>query len=331
MDNTIIQQGRFTSDGTNTFIPLISGVDWMAVYNITQAAANQTAAVGVKYYWQAGFPQNSKWTTFKSNAAAAANLEQYLTTNGFQIQDESLEPAGVLHSTVTAVSAANPPVVTVSANHNLVAGNVVRMYSCTGAEQLGGIDFTVGNSTLTNTTFSLDYMNPIAVAAAPAGAWAKISYNPIFYPPHRFITDITQAAQAVVTLSVTHRYFIGQTIRMVVPAGYGMTQMNGLLATIVDIDTDVTDNTITLDIDSTAFTAFAFPLTAAVPFSPAMTVPVGENTAEALSQGVDILSDATTNIAEYGMLLVGGAGNPGGADNDVMYWVAGKSFSVDNN
>lgn len=59
-------------------------------------------------------------------------------------------------------------------------------------------------------------------------------------------------------------------------------------------------------------------------------IPVGEDTAEALALSADILSDATENTATIGIQLAGGAGNPGGAAADVMYWVAGKSFSVDN-
>jgi len=110
-----------------------------------------------------------------------------------------------------------------------------------------------------------------------------------------------------------------------------MIEMDGLQGTITAVDTTVTSgNTVTVNIDSSAFTAFAWPLTAAVPFSAAEMVPVGEDTAQALSSAVDILGDATNNTGYIGMKLVGGAGNPGGASSDAMYWVAGKSFSVNN-
>lgn len=334
MDNTIIQQGRFTADGNNQFLSIRSDVDWMWVYNTTIAAANQTTAVGVKYYWQRGFPAGAKWTTFKSNAAAAANLEQYLTTNGFTLLDTSLQQPGRLNGSagnadITAVSNAAIPVVSNNNTNFLAAGSVVRLYDVAGAQQLGGLDFTVGYNTLTNGTFSLDYMAQIV--AGTTGSWRQIPFDPIYYPRRRYITKITQAAQAVVTLSVTHGYKVGQEVRLVVPAAYGMTQMNGLQATIVAIDTTTTTgNSITLNVDSTAFDAFAFPLTADVPFTPAEVVPMGEDTSYALYAGQDILSDATVNQAYLGMMLAGGASNPGGANGNVMYWVAGKSFSVDN-
>ncbi len=329
MDNTIIQQGRFTATGSAVTLQIRSDVDWMAVYNVTVGAASQTTAVGVKYYWQRGFPQGAKWTSFKSNAANAANLDQYITSSGFYLVDSSLQTPGVLNATITAISNASIPVVSNSGTNGLSAGDVVRLFNVASAQQVGGFDFTVGYNTLTTGTFSLDYMSQIV--AGTTGSWRKINFDPLFYPRRRFITKISQAAQAVVTLSVTHGYKVGQEIRMVVPAAYGMVEMDGLQATIVAINTTTTSgNTITINVDSSAFTAFAWPLSADVPFTAAEVVPMGEDTAYALQAGVDILTDATLNTGYIGMLLTGGANNPGGAASDVVYWVAGKSFSVDN-
>ena len=329
MDNTIIQQGRFTSNGSTKTIQIRSDVDWMRVYNITQAAAAQTNAIGVEYYWQRGFPAGAMWEYKKSNAANATNLSVYATTGGFTLVDTSLSPLGPLNATVTAVSNAAIPVVSNSGTNGLVAGDVVRLTNIAGAQQLGGMDFTVGYNTLTGGTFSLDYMAQIV--AGTTGSWRKINWQSLFYPRRRFVTKITQAAQAVVTMSVTHGYQIGQVVRMVVPEAFGMVEMNGLQGTIVAIDTTTTTgNSITLNIDSSAFTAFAFPLTGAVPFTYAEVVPVGEDTADALAQGQDILSDATVNTGYIGMSMAAGANSPAGSNADVIYWVAGKSFSVDN-
>ena len=329
MDNTIIQQGMFTSTGSSVTVNLRSDVDWMMVYNLTQAANNsQTTAIGVKYYWQRGMPANAKWVTLKSNATNASQLEQYVTGGGFILVDSSLQTPGVLQSTITAISNATIPVVTNTGTNGLVAGNVVRLINVAGAQQIGGMDFTVGYNTLSTTTFSLDYMSTIV--AGTTGSWKLIPFNPIFYPRRRSITAITQATSAVVTLSVTHGYQIGQLVRMVVPAAFGMVEMNGLQATIIAINTNTSSgNTITLDIDSSAFTAFAFPLSAATPFSPAEVVPMGEDTAAALDYGVDILSDATLNESYIGMILGGGVNCPAGAASDAIAWVAGKSFSND--
>jgi hypothetical protein len=329
MDNTILQQGRFTATGSAVTLQLRADVDWIEVYNTTIGAASQTTAVGVKYKWFRGFPAGAKWTTFKSNAANAANLEQYLTSSGFTLVDSSANPNGTLNATITAISNAAIPVVSNSGTNGLSAGDVVRLFNVASAQQVGGFDFTVGYNTLTSGTFSLDYMSQIV--AGTTGSWRKLSFDPLFYPRRRYITKITAAASAVVTLSVTHGYTVGQQVRFVVPAAYGMVEIDGLLGTITAVNTTTTSgNTITVDIDSSAFTAFAWPLSAAVPFSAAEVVPVGENSAQAISSSVDTLDDATLNTGYIGMVLAGGASCPGGATSDVVYWVAGKSFSVDN-
>jgi hypothetical protein len=329
MENTIIQQGRFTSTGAAKTLQIRSDIDWMKIYNVTVAAAGQTTAVGVEYYWQKGMPVGSQWEYKKSNAANAANLSSYITTGGFTVVDSTLGATGAIHATITAISNAAIPVVTVGVNHTLSAGNIVRLIDCAGGQQLGGMDFTVGYNTLGAGTFSLDYMAQIV--AATTGSYRLIPYDAIFYPRRRYVTKITQAANAVVTMSVTHGYTIGQKVRFTIPSVFGMVEMNGLLATIIAINTTTTSgNTITLDIDSSAFTAFAFPVSAAVPFTYAEVVPVGENTSVAIAAGVDYLADATVNTGFIGMVLDAGADRPAGQNNDVIYWVAGKSFSIDN-
>ena len=176
------------------------------------------------------------------------------------------------------------------------------------------------------TTFSLDYAPQIV--AGTTGSWRKINFNPIFYPRRRSMAEVTTGTSTVVTTTVTHGYQVGQQVRFVVPAAYGMTQLNGLVGNIIAVNTSTTVNSFTVDIDSSAFTAFSFPLTAAVPFSPAEVIPVGEDTATALAYGEDILTDATNNTSYIGMKLAGGTSCPAGANDDVIFWVAGKSFST---
>ena len=325
--DTVVLQGRFTSTGTTQIIPIRSDVDWMEIYNYTVAGANQTTAIGVQYYWQRGMAAGTGIEYLKSNAAAAANLTQALASGGFTLIDTSASPLGPLNATLTAISTASIPVASNSGTNGLNPGDVVRFTNVTSAQQVGGLDFTVGYNTLSTSTFSLDYMAQLGLAGT-TGSWRKILFNPIFYPTHRFISKITQAAQAVVTLTVTHGFTVGQAVRFIVPSDYGMTQIDQLEGNIVAINTTTTSgNTITVDIDTTSFTAFAFPATADVPFSPAMIVPVGE---EATGSVANLLDDATINTAILGMSLAAGANSPAGQTNDVIYWKAGKAFSVNN-
>jgi hypothetical protein len=330
-DNTIIQQGRFTSDGTNKTLQIRSDLDWMNVYNFTQAATQQATGRGVQFYWQRGFAADTGLEYKKTNSTDALNLVT-LASGGFTLIDSSVQTPGALNNGSTGVSAisnASIPVATVGSTAGMAAGSVVRIINVAGAQQLGGFDFTVGYNTFGATTFSLDYMSQIV--AGTTGSFRVIPFDPIFYPRRRFITKITKAASAVVTLSVTHGYKVGQLVRFVVPAAYGMVEMNGLQGTITAINTTTTSgNTITVNIDSSAFTTFAWPLTAVNPFTAAEVVPIGEDTAQALTSAVDILSDATLNTAYIGIILAAGAQSPAGSTSDVIYWTAGKSFSVDN-
>lgn len=319
--------GSFTSTGADVILNVPQGVDWIFVANQTQLAANQTTAVGVKYYWQSTMAAGSMNATFKSNAANAANLEQYITSGGFTPVNTSLRTPGTSVA-LTAVSTASTPLVSTGDTSQLTANSsVVRLYNVTSAQQLGGFDFTIG-TVVASTSFTLKYMAQLSVAGT-TGTYRVIPYDPLFYPPYRYITAITQATQAVVTMSVTHGYQVGQEVRLNVPSAYGMVEMDTLTGTIQAIDT--VNNTITLDINSTAFTAFAFPLTGAVPFAPAIVTPVGANTAVILSNSGNILNDSMYNTGLIGIRLSGGAGHPAGASSDVIHWFAGTAQAYTNN
>ena len=329
MDNSVLQQGSFVSTGANTTLQIRSGVDWLKVYNYTQCANGTGAGQVVESYWQLGMAQGTglAWTKTETTLASVATA---LTSGGFTFVDSSIDTPGLLQATISAISDASIPVVTNTGTNGLLPGNVVRLQNVAGAQQLGGIDFTVGYNTLSTTTFSLDYMAQIV--AGTTGSWRVIPFDPIFYPRRRVITKISKATQAVVTLSVTHGYTPGQLIRMHVPAAFGMTEMDGLSATIVAVNTTTTSgNTITLDIDSSAFTTFAWPLSSNLAFTPAEVVPYGEDTAFANANSLPVLDDATINEGYIGIVLGGGAASPAGAASDVIYWVAGTSSSVTNN
>ncbi len=321
MTSTIIQQGSFTSDGTAHELDIRSDVDWMEVINYTQMATQQTPGRGVRFEWQRGMAAGTGVEYTKADGADTLQGET-LASGGFTLLDTSVQTPGALTSTITAISTAAIPVVTNSGVNGLIANDVVRIINVTSAQQLGGIDFTVGNNTLSNTTFSLDYMAQLGLAGT-SGSWRRIPFQPQFYPRKRTISAITQATSAVITMTVTHGFTAGQAVRFNVPAAYGMTEMDNLIGNITAVST--ANNTITVDIDSSAFTAFAFPATAAVPFSLAEVIPVGETANDTYANS---LNGATDNVSIIGMLLGAGIDGPAGSTSDVIYWRAGKSSVV---
>lgn len=322
--------GTFVSTGAPQLISLPSSVDWMIVKNLTTITA-AGAGTGVEFYWQRGMPQG-RGIIYTKTAVTGAMVPAYCAANtGFYSVDTTVNVPGAAVAT-TGINGALPPVVTTGSTAGLSNGSVVRLYAPAGALQVGGMDFTIG-SVIANTSFTLAHMPAIVAATPAAGAYRMIPYNPYFYPRNRYITKITAAANALVTLSVDHQFTVGQKIRFIIPAvsalAYGMTELNGVEATIIAINaTDGTStNTITVNVDTSAMTAFALPLTTDSLLSYAQVVPVGSDTASCSALGTDTLGDATRNTGVVGMQLVAGTASPAGAANDIIYWVAGKSFN----
>ena len=326
--NTAIFQGNFESTGVAEILNLRGGVDWIEVFNSTVADAGAAVGSGYQFYWQRGMAEGRG---FAYSNPAVPVMAQLAATTGFYTVDSSVQTTSISPAVITNISNANPPRVT-SANHGLITGDIVRLVSTVGALQIDGIDFRVTRIDANN--FDLSWMAPIVTAAAPGAAarFYKLSNEAIYKPKQRVITSITQAAQAVIKFAAPHDFTVGQEIRLkvpvVTPVAYGMSEVNNLQVTVVAIS--VANNTVTVDLDTTGFTAFAFPLTADVPFTPAQAVPIGEDTAVANFFGADVLGDATFNTAIIGMKLQPGVLSPAGAIGDIIYWKAGVSFSVEN-
>lgn len=347
------------SSGALTFTGVVDGAP---IYFI-QSPAAITAGValsntGVKFDWQSGDATGRGSVEYVSmGTSSALNVGQIAAGAGFYFINTTNSTPGPLNNGstgITAISTATPPVVTCGSTANMYTGQTVQLYNIAGAPQLNGYQFTI--TVLSATTFALTNAYPLSVAGT-TGSFRVIPYQPIYtidptapanvnqtplklqdpywYPTYRTITNISQANQAIITLAVTHTYTIGQSITLHVPtvtaAAFGMPQLDGLQdVTIVNInqaDSNGYTNTITVNVDTTGFGPFAFPLAAAPGFTPATVVPIGENTAQALASGQNILADSTINQSGFGLLLVAGALAPAGQNADVITYVAGKSFN----
>lgn len=323
---TVINQGYFTSTGVAKTLQIRSDVDWMQTINYTNCLAT-TQWDAVRHYWQRGMAANDGFAWYH---AAATAVESFSTCAagwngavypGFTLIDSSSQTLGAAIA-VTAGSNATQPVYSTANTGNLATGSIVRV---TGTNQtnLNGLDFSV-DTVVANTSFRL--ANTIATApgvtAGAAGYWRLVANNlatyQLYYPSTRVIANITAANPAVVTTLVDHGLTSGQRVRMKVPYGSGMVEMNGLEGTV----TYVSAATFSIDIDSTAFSAYTFPLPAALPIERAQVIPYGITPST-----TTLLTDATLNQSYLGMILGAGAGSPAGQNNDVIYWMAGKSFS----
>lgn len=322
--STIIQQGKFTSDGAAKNIVLRSDIDWMRVYNYTASDGNTNGA-GCIYYWQRGMDNGGGLCEYHPAADQTLAIDALAANTGFFLIDTSdTDPLArvILNGAFIPDAAQIEP--ETGDTGLLTTGSIVRLSGTTGAMSLSGWDFEVDNVTPA-TSFRMRYaMANGAGAAATAGYYRQVPYDPIFYPRWRNIVNITQANPAVITTSVQHGYTVGQKIRVNLPSSsFGMTQINGMEAIV----TAVTASTITTNIDASAFTAFTFALPASYPFTMPTINPIGMDMGTAITGAVDLLADSRRNESYIGMRLMPGVKGPAGANNNVMYWCAGKSFS----
>lgn len=320
-------QGSFTADGNAHIINLPSDVDFFEVENLTRIITPQ-AGTGVKFRWMRGFTAAS---AIQENTDGGGVLTiSRITTNGFTLINTADPQTPGPALAATTIDGATPPLVTSTNTGTLSNGDIVEIYNALGALQFNGYQFTVNNLTV-NTSFSLAYAPTIVTTGVTTQAYRVIKNQPMFYPRRLLIASISQAASAVVTFTVTHNLTVGQRIVFgVVPAMYGMTQISGLRGLITAINT--TTNAVTVDIDTTGFTAFAFPVTAAAatPHTLPSVVPFGDGPSPASNPlgNQDVLDGATRNTAVRGMYLGAGANGPAGQNNDVIYWRAWKAEQI---
>lgn len=352
MDGTILGQGTFTAPAAGVVaqnIAIPSGADWMRVFNYTQSGVNGAANTGINFYWQRGMAAGTGIVQYKTAAGVAVLSQDTYVSNGFTLLDTSSQVPGNSIA-LTGISAANPPVVLTATPP--AVGSVVRIINPDNQPQIGGltftvtavnpgVSFTIGNASLTNSV------------ASTAGFWRQIPFDPIFYPRRRFVTWVRASAQAVIYLSVTHQFAVGQIVRLSFPGGSAIwgnyAALDGVQATIVAVNVARagnepnnagTANNIQVNVDTSAFGVWNvfgagvnqnYPAAALVPFTPAAVIPEGENSAESLSSALaqvpleyngsavlgannGLLSDSTINLAYIGMTLgVGGNGTALGA------------------
>jgi hypothetical protein len=303
---TEIMVGEYESDGTYKMLQLPAEVHHFAIWNYTDHASNANPGIVKRAWWFQGMP-NEYYLGVVNTAGAATDESVLGTTGGFRWVESTPNNLSAAIA-ITAITNASPPVVSAVA-HGAYVGDTVLITGTTAMLQIAGMEFSV---TVRDTadTYSIGYLDASGFAAAATAGYHRIVYTPpLFAPRRRYITAITAAASAVVTLSVVHGYAVGEKVRFNVPTAMGMIEMDGLIGEITAIS--VANNTITVDIDSQLFTAFAFPLSAGVPFTHAQVIPVGD--------AGSVLTGATNNAGFRGLRI---GVTVDGADGDIMKWVA---------
>jgi hypothetical protein len=235
-----------------------------------------------------------------------------------------------------AISSFTPGTTTVfvtGSAHGFQVGDTVRIGNMTSAPQMGGLSMTVtavGSTTQFTTLFNSSNAVTSVGTVYKTGS-AYLPYKSLYYPEVRAIAGFTLANPCVVTLLVQQNYQIGDVVRFNIPTvftGGSQSQLNstnnGLPNefTVIAVNNAVGTQTVTLNVDSSSFTAFAWPAVTTVGAYPQTIpemIPQGEgniNTAQAFGVtpsplpygNQDILGFATQNQAVSGILVGAGDG-----------------------
>lgn len=329
---TIMTQGSFTSTGVGVKIPLPSDADYFKTVNITQLPLTPATPVVVMSEWYKGlFADNNGMRWKKSANTSVMNLDTFATStasNGFTYVTTSPVVEAQASNAITAITAASPAVVTQTNTYS--EGDVIQFYGTTGMLQIAGMNFQI--STVSGSGYTLTGLRANGLTAGTAGFTRRISKFLAVDPQFLYVTEITQVAQAVVRTSVdpTPYYAVGMKVHFSVPASFGMIEMNQLTGTILALSS--ANYTMTVDINSSAFTAFAFPLTTTSPTAAlfATVAPAGASTQQdpvtlvQTGYNFQLQPFRTGQFVPY-MFVASGAQSPGGETSDVIVWEAWKS------
>jgi hypothetical protein len=365
MGGTILSQGSFIAPATiiPVTIQVPSGIDWMRVLNYTTSGSDASGGDplpiwGIEYYWQRGMPAGGAYVNFYVGDKGAL-FGNNMLYGGFNLYDPtgltpgSQTPLGLPVPTFGSSDSTQPVVIT-SSTFGMFVGSVVRM-SSTNQTDINGIDMVVSAITPDSSFTLLGASNALANnpgAAGGAGFYTIVNTAELFYPRRRYVTDIINGPNPLVSTSVAHGMTPGQTIRFSIPTlttgASGMIELDEMYAIVTQVQDDYSFN---INIDTSLFSPFVWPTISQQPSSFPIMIPFGEDTATALSStGVQIptiagiqipntqsgiLADAVVNTGFIGMTLgalgvnarslnsiTGPAGsNPG----DLLLWTAGKA------
>lgn len=271
-------------------IPMTDQPDWVIVKNLTNWG-DTTAITSIESEWFSGMAAGS-YISEDQTVTTNALSSNTGTSGGFTFVDQT-NPPTYAKVAITAINGSTFAVT--GSNTGLNVGDYVRLINVVGAHELSTILYQV--TSLTSTTgFTLGMAATAATAKGSTygngttGFYQKV-YPGFMYPKLSPVMFISQATQAKVYFARPNDYSVGELVDFQIPTPYGMTQLSNLTATpsagatanppgaarVLVVTNTATESSITINYDTTGFTAFTFPSSAnyALGASPAVCFPAG--------------------------------------------------------
>lgn len=331
---------------TNPATPVVQNIaltdvpDWFFVKDTTNWGAQSTAANPIYSEWFSSMTAGSFLALGQpsSTGSGVALYTSQGTSGGFTFINQALPPTfGKV--AVTAVNGTTF-VVSTGTTTGINVGDNVRLVGIAGALEISSILFTV-TAVSAATSLTLGYAatavsNGWTIANGTTGFYQKV-YPTGFYPNELPVLQITQAAQAKVYFGRPNTFTPGEIVDFQIPTSYGMTQLSNLTgkpggaARVLVSTNTASESSITINVNTTGFTAFAYPTSAnfAGNPSPATCFPAGSgvvpyNGSATIPQsppGTNLL-DAFDNRNQYIMQI---ATSAVGVASAAMQWFAFKA------
>lgn len=312
-------------------IPMTDKPDWIFVKNLTNWG-DTTAITGIESEWFSGMAQGSYigLTQAITTDALSSNAG---TSGGFTFVDQTNPPTYAKVAIDTGVNGSTF-VVTTGTTTGINVGDFVRLINMTSGHELSGFLYQV-TAVSAGVSFTLGYAATAATAKGSTygnstlGFYQKV-YPGFMYPALRQVMFISQATQAKVYFARQNDFTVGELVDFQIPTAYGMTQMSNLTgkarqdafgnppgaARVLVVTNTTSESSITLDYDTTGFTAFTYPSSAnfangaspptcfpagsgVVPFNGSATIPQsppGTNLVDAFDNRAQYVMNLGTNV-----------------------------------
>jgi hypothetical protein len=300
-------------------IPMTDKPDWVFVKDTTNWGAQSTAANPIYAEWFSSMAAGS-FLALGQPSSTTTGVTTYAsqgTSGGFTFIDQTNPPT----FTKVAVTAVNGTTFVVSTGNTagLAVGDLVRLINITGAQEISGSNLYQITAISANTSITLGYAASavtagLVIANGTTGFYQKV-FPTQFLPNTLPVAFITQATQAVVYFFRQNPYTPGELVDFQIPTPYGMTQLSNLTgksgsgpftsnpagaARVLSVTNSSTVSSITIDVDTTGFTAFQYPTSAnfAGGASPAVCIPAGSGVVPLNGSATIPASPPGTNLAD---------------------------------
>ena len=300
-------------------IPMTDMPDWVFVKDTTNWGAQSTAANPIYSEWFSSMAAGS-YLALGQPSSTTTGVTTYAsqgTSGGFTFINQTSPPT----FSKVAITAVNGTtfVVSTGTTTGINVGDYVRLINVTGAQTISGPNLYQVTAVSAGVSMTLGYAASAAsaglvVANGTTGYYQKV-YPGQFLPNTLPVAYITQATQAVVYFFRQNPYSPGQLVDFQIPTPYGMTQLSNLTghsgsgpfasnpagaARVLSVTNSATVSSITIDVNTTGFTAFQYPTSAAFAggASPAVCVPAGSGVIPLNGSATIPASPPGTNLAD---------------------------------